>query len=45
VDALGVGGIDLWIEMEGRKHPLHATRLWLTAAGSRIRWKGKWSIR
>lgn len=24
VDALGVGGIDLWIEMEGRKYPLHA---------------------
>lgn len=24
VDALGVGGIDLWVDMEGRKHPLHA---------------------
>lgn len=24
VDALGVGGIDLWIEIEGKKHPLHA---------------------
>jgi hypothetical protein len=24
VDALGVGGIDLWIEMEGKKYPLHA---------------------
>jgi hypothetical protein len=24
VDALGVGGIDLWIEMDGKKHPIHA---------------------
>jgi hypothetical protein len=24
VDALGVGGIDLWIEMDGKKHPLYA---------------------
>jgi len=24
VDALGVGGIDLWIEMAGRKYPIHA---------------------
>ncbi|HSM58226.1 MAG TPA: hypothetical protein VK879_18880 [Candidatus Sulfomarinibacteraceae bacterium] len=24
VDALGVGGIDLWVEMEGKKYPLHA---------------------
>lgn len=24
VDALGVGGIDLWIELDGRKHPLYA---------------------
>lgn len=24
VDALGVGGIDLWIEMAGKKYPLHA---------------------
>lgn len=24
VDALGVGGIDLWVELDGRKYPLHA---------------------
>ncbi len=24
VDALGVGGIDLWVEMEGKKYPLYA---------------------
>ncbi len=24
VDALGVGGIDLWIEVDGKKHPLYA---------------------
>lgn len=24
VDALGVGGIDLWVEVEGKKHPLTA---------------------
>lgn len=24
VDALGVGGIDLWVEMAGKKYPLHA---------------------
>lgn len=24
IDALGVGGIDLWVEIEGRKYPLYA---------------------
>lgn len=24
VDALGVGGIDLWVELDGKKYPLHA---------------------
>lgn len=30
VDALGVGGIDLWVEMEGRKYPLHAAHKMIT---------------
>ena len=26
VDALGVGGIDLWVELEGKRYPLHAAQ-------------------
>ena len=26
VDALGVGGIDLWVEMAGKRYPLHAAQ-------------------
>lgn len=26
VDALGVGGIDLWVELDGRRYPLHAAQ-------------------